>query len=241
MNTQQLIFKSTPEQLEYWKQYRIKNRDLIHKKDRLRWEIRKVKELNKRKDYRLRNKDKTKLYMQNYNLVNREKLKIANAINYLKNKDNIRKRNDKYALEHKEELKESAKLWRKNNKDRMNKRILAYVMNKRKTNMSFLIKMRLRTMLREKIKLYTKKGKLFSANKYGIDYNKIIESLKPFPENIKDYHIDHIRPLCSFDLTNPEQVKEAFEPSNLRWLTKLENLKKVSKDIKLSIHKGHSK
>jgi len=48
----------------------------------------------------------------------------------------------------------------------------------------------------------------------------------------KNYVIDHIRPLCSFDLTDPEQVKIAFSPENHRWLLAEENARKVSSDLK---------
>lgn len=68
-----------------------------------------------------------------------------------------------------------------------------------------------------------------SINKYGIDFNKIVKYLeKTMPKdfNERKYHIDHIRPLCSFDLNDPNQVKEAFEVSNLRWLPAHDNISK---------------
>jgi hypothetical protein len=36
----------------------------------------------------------------------------------------------------------------------------------------------------------------------------------------------------NFDLTNLEEVKKAFAPENHQWLTKEENSKKVSSDLK---------
>lgn len=38
-----------------------------------------------------------------------------------------------------------------------------------------------------------------------------------------------VRPLCSFDFDDSEQVKKAFVPENHQWLTIEENLKKGSK------------
>ena len=70
-----------------------------------------------------------------------------------------------------------------------------------------------------------------SSKKYGINWKEIIESLKPFPENLKDFEIDHIIHLHTFNLTNPEEVKKAFATSNLRWLTMEENRKKSGKLI----------
>ena len=64
------------------------------------------------------------------------------------------------------------------------------------------------------------------SKKYGINYKAIIEHLKPFPENISEFHIDHIKPLCSFNLEDPEEIKIAFAPENHQWLTIQENLSK---------------
>jgi len=54
---------------------------------------------------------------------------------------------------------------------------------------------------------------------------KLLET-KPADFNEKNYEIDHIRPLSSFDLTDPDQIKQAFAPENLQWLTAEENLRK---------------
>jgi len=43
------------------------------------------------------------------------------------------------------------------------------------------------------------------------------------------WHIDHIKPCTSFDLTNPEEQKECFHYTNLQPLWAEENFKKGSK------------
>lgn len=45
------------------------------------------------------------------------------------------------------------------------------------------------------------------------------------------YHIDHIRPCSSFDLSDPEQQKICFHYSNLRPMLGIDNIKKGSKLI----------
>jgi len=50
-------------------------------------------------------------------------------------------------------------------------------------------------------------------------------------ENMGRWHIDHIRPCCSFDLTDPEQQKKCFHFSNLQPLWAKDNLKKGSMSI----------
>jgi len=65
-----------------------------------------------------------------------------------------------------------------------------------------------------------------------VDYEKIIEHLKPFPNNINKYHVDHIKPLCSFSFVgeegsiNLEEIQQAFAPENHQWLLAQDNLRK---------------
>jgi hypothetical protein len=48
-------------------------------------------------------------------------------------------------------------------------------------------------------------------------------------DNYGDWHIDHVRPCASFDLSDPEQQKRCFHYSNLQPLWALDNLKKSSR------------
>ena len=45
-------------------------------------------------------------------------------------------------------------------------------------------------------------------------------------DNYGKWHIDHIRPCASFDLTDPEQQKQCFHYSNLQPLWAADNLRK---------------
>jgi len=45
-------------------------------------------------------------------------------------------------------------------------------------------------------------------------------------DKLGSFHIDHIRPLSSFDLTDPEQLRTAFHWTNLQPLTPEENMEK---------------
>ena len=105
------------------------------------------------------------------------------------------------------------------------------VRNRIKNDEGYAIMRRLRCLFNNALRDYTKTGKIWSASKYGIDYQAIVEHLKPFPTNRSKYHVDHIKPLVSFDLTNPEEVKIAFAPENHQWLLASENISKGSKII----------
>ncbi len=90
----------------------------------------------------------------------------------------------------------------------------------------FAVADRLRISLNHALTKYSDKGKIMGSKKYGINWKEILEHLKPFPKNLKDFEVDHIIPLRTFNLTNPTEVKTAFSPQNLQWLTKLENRRK---------------
>ena len=103
---------------------------------------------------------------------------------------------------------------------------------RRKIDKEYAIADRLRRSLNHALKKYAKTGKIMSSKKYGIDWKEKIESLKPFPEKIENFEIDHIIPLCTFNFTKLEEIKKAFSPSNLQWLTREENRIKSGKILK---------
>lgn len=194
--------------------------------------------LSKRKEYREKNREKLKEKKREYNSKPEvKKMKSEYGKKYCKeNKDKIKK----YKKENKERIKAYAKKYyhsnkkalmkyREENKEKTNKWLREYRKKKRLLDKEYNIIGRLRSSFYLALKNYTLSGKTKSSNKYGIDYKKIIEHLKPFPKEISKYEIDHIKPLCSFKFinkdgtTNLEEVKKSFAPENLQWLTIKEN------------------
>ena len=102
---------------------------------------------------------------------------------------------------------------------------------RRKIDKKYAIANRLRRSLNHALTKYSKTGKIMNSKKYGIKWEKIINSLEPFPEDIENYEIDHIKPLHSFNLENKEEIEKAFNSLNLQWLTIEENRKKSGKII----------
>jgi hypothetical protein len=87
---------------------------------------------------------------------------------------------------------------------------------------------RIRSLVKKYLRKYGN-GKSKRLASYGIYPAAIYAHLGPCPGIRSEYHIDHIRPVCSFDLTDPQQIKAAFLPENHQWLPALENLKKGKK------------
>jgi len=159
-------------------------------------------------------KERNRIYMRNYrkdNLEWREKHRILAITRY-------REKRREYWKEYGKRLEVRTRI---NEKEK----------SRRKTDYEFAVRERLRRSLRHALSRYSKTGKIASSKKYGINWVEVIESLKPFPTNLKNFEIDHIIPLRTFNLTNFEEIKKAFSPSNLQWLTISENRKKSGKLI----------
>jgi len=85
----------------------------------------------------------------------------------------------------------------------------------------FRLKSLLRSRLIKALKLLNLK-----ENKFKISFNAIIQHLGPCPGKREDYHVDHIIPLCAFNLANEKHLIKAFAPENHQWLKIKDNLSK---------------
>ncbi len=148
--------------------------------------------------------------LRNNKRVERLRKRMMKELDPKKYYQEQREESKKYSQEHKEELKQKAKKFRQENPGYNNE----YYKQRRKIDINFRIKSYLRGNLGRAFREYSKKGKQTTSKKYGINFQAIIEQLKPFPEDIENYHIDHIIPLSWFDFNNPQEIKWAFAPEN---------------------------
>ncbi len=224
---------------KYMKKYREDNKeklkeDYLNNKDNIK---------KRDKKYYLKNKNNIKERMNQYYLENKETIlertkkysnipEIKERIKKYRreyrilNINDIRSEKKEYRLNNKDNIKEKANEYYLENKEKIKNNTAQYQKEREKKDKEFAIRCRLRGRLRIALNYYLKHNKHSISKKELVDYKSIIESLKPFPKNISFYHIDHIRPLCSFDLTKKQQIKEAFSPKNHQWLLAKENLSK---------------
>jgi len=162
-------------------------------------------------------KSDRKEYLKEWRKSNKERIRITNRRYY-----KIWSRNNKKSISSKKYWKTYRIKYPEKRREGMKK----YRNKRMKKDIDFRIKENLRSQLWHYFKKYSLLGKVTHANKYGIDYQAIIEHLKPFPDDISKYHIDHIIPLSLFNFSINEEIKLAFSPNNHRWISASENISK---------------
>jgi len=156
---------------------------------------------------------------------------------YEQNKEKRQKQIKNYGNSHKQQLGSYRKQWRKENRKR------EYQKDKERmlTDLNFKIKCKLRDRVSKIVKLQLKAGS--AVKDLGCSVEHFIKHLEfKFYINPKNgeqmswqnyglygWHIDHVVPLCLFDLTNPEEFKKACHYTNLQPLWCFENLSKGGK------------
>lgn len=130
------------------------------------------------------------------------------------------------------ECKECLTRWRKNNRKQLTEKQLIYERNRRATDPAFKLCGTLRSRLgnainsKNAIKSNTTMELIGCKLSFLLGYleAKFTEGMSW--ENHGTWHIDHIRPCCSFDLTIEEEQKKCFHYTNLQPLWAQENLSK---------------
>jgi hypothetical protein len=195
--------------------------------------LKEIKE--KRKLQRKINSAKIKEQKRLSYLRNKDKIKQKAKFDYYKNKEKKINYQKEYYYSNIEKIKNYSKNYRKNNRTIFNKNNL----KRYNSDLQFKITCNIRNRIRLAIKNQNCKNLRKTNNLLGCS----IEELKIHLESqFKDsmtwdnwkldgWHIDHIKPCSSFDLTDPNQQKECFNYKNLQPLWWYENLSKGSKII----------
>jgi len=187
-------------------------------------------------EYSSTNKERLRQKAKHYRLNNKEKTK--------KYRESIKHKATEYRIEYyklnKEELKKYNSEYREHNKDKRNNREKI----RRSTDPVYNLSCILRATTIKNIKRGSGKKAYSTEKLLGCTIEECrnhLESL--FQEGMTwenhgthGWHIDHIRPCASFDLTDPEQQKQCFNYNNLQPLWAIDNIRKSNKWDK---NKGH--
>ena len=169
------------------------------------------------------------------NVIKKQKTKEYNKLYYLKNKEIILKKNKLYWDKNIEKINKYQKNRYEKNKKEINRKKYLFKKERLKKDVVF----KLTQILRRRILLALKGNNKSKStiNLLGADVKKVWEHLestfKPgmTKENHGKWHIDHIRPCSSFDLSKPEEQAKCFHYTNLQALWAHENLSKSNKFV----------
>ncbi len=230
-----------------WKRYREKHRERLKVRSRelyalnIKEERRKArewywrnrkKELERQKKYRMRPevKERKKLY----DLKTKKKYYINNREKILKKKAILAKRPEEITRK-----KNYNKIYHINNFEKIQQWNTAYIRKRYKTDLNYKLKKVLRARMNMALGHNWKAARTAELLGASIPevWNHLEKQFQPgmTRKNHGLWHIDHIKPCVTFDLSDPEQQKKCFHYTNLQPLWAFDNISKgkeiISGDI----------
>jgi hypothetical protein len=194
---------------------------------------------HKTKIYYIKNKESILKKTNAYNQKNMEKVLLRNKKWQLENREYFleyhRNYNAKYIAINKKKLNKISRQYYLDNKSKMNRERAEYAKKQYKEDFSYKMKILLRSRIRIALQNNTKNKSTLDLLGCTIQFFKDhIE--KRFQKGMTwdnygfyGWHIDHIRPCASFDLSDPEEQNKCFHYSNLQPLWAEDNLRKSDK------------
>lgn len=147
------------------------------------------------------------------------------------NADKMNSYKQKYVSNNKDKVKKSKLVWEQNNKEKAKLIRQTY----KRSSLKYRLINRLRIRLVQALRKNFKSGFLVFTIGCTVPELKVYLEKQFQPgmtwENwgYRGWHIDHIMPLASFNLSDPEEVKRAMHYSNLQPLWAKDNFKKSDK------------
>ncbi len=207
---------------EYKKNYNKTHKKEIQLQTRLYRKTHKKKIQKLHKEYYKKNKINILIYQKQYR-----------KMYYPKNKKQISKRMKKYRLLNRKKILEYNKKYYRKNKSKILRYNRKYTKNRMKKDINFKLRKYLRSRIWKAIK--NNFNTLSTVNLIGWSLNHLRKHFeKQFTSgmswsNYGKWHIDHIKPCASFDLSKPSEQKKCFNYTNLQPLWARENWRKNDK------------
>jgi hypothetical protein len=235
---------------EQKKEYRENNKDKIKEKNKEYYENNKEQLVEKNKEYYKNNKEqlveKNKEYYENnkeqlvekkkeYYENNKEKISKRGKDYYENNKEKISKRGKDYYENNKEKISKKGKEYREQNKCDHNKErgkckicnMFLYLVNKQRWNIHRCLKSSSLNKTKSSIDY------LGCDVEYFKDYFKKKMDLwnenNEIEMNWDNIHIDHIKPVSSFNLDDEDEFNKCCNYTNFQPLLAKDNLSKTNK------------
>jgi hypothetical protein len=206
---------------EYFKNYYLNNKLRLLKKQEEYYKNHKVEQ----KEYQDKHKQERALYRK----LNSDKIKESNRLYRLNHKKEITEYNKNYRETHKEEIKEKSKIYNAKNR----RKIQTSINKRRREDIGFRMIGNLRHRVWTTVKNNYKTKVTLKLIGCSVNFLKSHLASKFTPgmswENYGKWHIDHIRPCASFDLSKPSEQRKCFHYTNLQPLWAEENLSKNDK------------
>lgn len=215
---------------EYMKAYYRKNKEKFIARAKEWKKANQEKVLAGGASYRKRNAEKIRAY----NAANRER-GIERSKRYYEATKTVQleKQRVRYEKDKKRFLARAAK-WKAANRDEVRRKQMAYKRNRLLNDLVFRFVENARKRISNALKGVGAKSARTMDLLGCTGAEAVIHLEKQFRDgmswaNRKEWHVDHIRPLTSFDLTKPEQQRIAFHYSNLQPLWAKENRSKAAR------------
>lgn len=169
-----------------------------------------------------------------------QKRRLYDRIKYQENKEKEKIRKQKFYQENTKKVRDRNKRYRENNPEKVREYARNYAAKRREN-----IQYRIQSSIRCRIWRCIKKRSEHSMDLTGCTLEFLINYLEskfeegmswenygnPNKDHTDCWHIDHIRPCCSFDMTDKEQQRQCFHYTNLQPMWGLENISKGGRHI----------
>jgi hypothetical protein len=227
------------ENAEWRKEYRQLNRKRDYTTAKL-WKARNKERVNaRRRELHVLNPEKMRIYHRNRYYADREKAQERARESSKKRRTIHRTKHLEYRRKYREQNKDKVNVthrrWTEENREEVRRKRRIYLQALLKNNPEY----KLLHYMRNRVKAILK-GERKCARTLVLLGTTIEHLKKHFESQFRDgmswenygltgWHIDHIKPCASFDLTNLEEQKRCFHYTNLQPLWWWENLAKADK------------